>query len=174
MKAHRSSLARDAAFGALGGIIGTVVLEQVAKALYAVESEETKRRQEHVRTLPPYEVMAEKMGNRMLGRELSEPARKRTGLALHWGYGIAAGALYGVLRRRVRAVARIAGAPFSLAFFLLGDELLNLALGTAAPPQEFPWQAHARGLATHAAFTADAEAVCSGADRWTAHRAAVA
>jgi len=33
------------------------------------------------------------------------------------------------------------------AFFLLVDEAAQAALGFAAPPQEFPWQTHARRLA---------------------------
>lgn len=44
------------------------------------------------------------------------------------------------------------GLAFGLAFFLLVDALADTALGLAKPPQAYPWQTHARGLAGHLVF----------------------
>lgn len=155
---------RDALAGALGGALGTVAMEQAGTALYALESEEKKRREEQLRREPPYKVMAAKAA-RAAGRELSEEQKKKAGMALHWAYGLGWGVLYGVLRRRSRPLAFAAGLPFAVLFFAIGDEGVNWALGTAAPPREFPWEAHARGLAGHIVFTAVAEVVCRGLER---------
>lgn len=35
---------------------------------------------------------------------------------------------------------------------LVVDEGANTALGLTAPPHEWPWQAHARGLAAHLVY----------------------
>lgn len=70
-----------------------------------------------------------------------------------------------MLRRRVPALAKAGGLPFATLFYLAGDEGMNWAFGTTAPPREFPWQAHARGFAGHAAFVAVTELVCRSLDR---------
>ena len=155
------TLIKDALAGALGGALGTLAMEQAGTVLYAIESEDKKRREEELRAEPPYQVMAAKAA-RAAGRELSDEQKKKVGMALHWAYGLGWGVLYGVLRRRSRPLALAAGIPFAVLFFAIGDEGLNWALGTTPPPREFPWEAHARGLAAHIAFTAVAEVICRG------------
>jgi hypothetical protein len=78
--------------------------------------------------------------------------------AVHWAMGIAAGAIYGALRNRARAMGVGSGLAYGTAFFLLVDEAAQAALGFAAPPQAFPWQTHARGLAGHLVLGAVLEA----------------
>ncbi len=57
------------------------------------------------------------------------------------------------------------GLVFGLAFWLLIDEGANVALGLTPGPAEFPWQAHARGLAGHLVFGVATEAALALADR---------
>ncbi len=47
------------------------------------------------------------------------------------------------------AIGLGSGLAFGVAVWLAMDETLPVALGLTAPPQRFPWQAHARGLAGH-------------------------
>jgi uncharacterized membrane protein YagU involved in acid resistance len=94
-----------------------------------------------------------------LAVNLDKQQRSRVGTALHWATGIGAGAAYAAARRRWPAIARGAGVPFGLAFFLAVDEGLNTALGFTPPPGRFPWQAHARGAAGHLVFGAVTHAV---------------
>lgn len=74
---------------------------------------------------------------------------------LHWGYGTAWGALYGV----APLLSSSAGLPFGIAFTLIGDEAMNTFAKLTPPTQEFPIDAHVRGLVAHIAWTATAEGI---------------
>lgn len=81
------------------------------------------------------------------------------GQVLHWGYGTAWGALYGVVRRGIPLLSSAAGLPFGIAFTLIGDEAMNTFAKLTPPTQEFPIDAHVRGLVAHIAWTATAEGI---------------
>lgn len=127
--------------------------------LYTLEREDRKHLEKRLRPKPPFMALAAKL-NDSLGLELSDEQEQRFGKGLHWGYGAGWGALYGLLRQRVPVLRRGLGLPFAVAFTLVGDELLNTTLGLTGPASEFPWEAHARGFAGHAGFTAAAELTC--------------
>lgn len=154
---RRYAMARDDALGldmirgGIAGAIATWVMGQVTSYLYELEDQSVRRREEQVRGTPAYQVAAERMA--ALARlSLTEAELSRAGQALHWGLGIGMGALYGALRPRVAGVDAAQGLAFGLAFFLLIDEGMNTAFGFAKPPADYPWQAHARGLAGHLVY----------------------
>lgn len=147
---------QDAALGAIGGLVGTVVMGKVASALYAREPEEKRAREEQLRKEPPFMVLAERLIEQA-GLEVTDERKQRVGTALHWGYGATWGAFYGIVRRRAPALSRAWGIPFGIAFALVGDELMNSVMGLAAPPTEFPIDAHVRGLVAHVGFTVAAD-----------------
>lgn len=89
---------------------------------------------------------------------ISDRQTQQYGKAMHWGVGVAAGALYGLLRNRLLDVGIGSGLGYGLLFWLSMDEAMPLAFGLSAPPQEFPWQTHARGLAGHLVLGAALEA----------------
>jgi uncharacterized membrane protein YagU involved in acid resistance len=142
--------------GAAGGVAGTLAMPYVTSALYKRESEEKKAREEQARKEPPFRVLAGRVVE-LFGLAPTDTRTTLVGQVVHWGYGMAWGALYGVLRRRYPLLARSWGLPFALAFTLLGDEAMNTLMGLTAPPRHFPVDAHLRGLAGHIAFTAAAE-----------------
>lgn len=147
----RNALA-DAVIGAAAGVAASWVMGQATSYLYKHESKEAKQQEEETRDgKMAYGVAAEKAAE-LAGTELSDEQRKTYGSAIHWGLGVGAGAAYGAMRHRVPGVAWGRGIAFGLAFWLLVDEAGNTALGLTPPPQEFPWQAHTRGLAGHLVF----------------------
>ncbi len=150
------SLGTDMVKGAIAGAIATWAMDRAGTYLYELEDEATKRREEEVRQKAPFTVAAEKLA-RLTGASLGDRHLSILGQAINWGIGIGAGALYDALRHRMQGAGRGQGLAFGTAFFLLGDELLNWALGLSAPPSAYPWQAHARGLATHLAYGLVAE-----------------
>ncbi len=158
MKSRQARLLRDITYGAIGGIVGTVMMEQVTTFLYRFESEEKKKKEESLRTEEPPQVMARKLAG-AAGVELSEENRAAFGQILHWGYGMTWGALYGILRQRVPVLSSAAGLPFGILFTLIGDEALNTYAKLTPPPRAFPIEAHLRGLAGHIAWTSTAEGV---------------
>jgi uncharacterized membrane protein YagU involved in acid resistance len=77
---------------------------------------------------------------------------------------MAPAALYAASRKHLPGGVVIRGLAYGLAMFLIEDEVLNPALGVAAPPQKYPWQAHARGLVAHLALGLATEAVLAALD----------
>lgn len=144
-------LARDVMLGALAGAIATWAMGRVTTYLYDRQDPGAREREKAVSGKPAYEVAAEKAA-RLVGLSPSEDDLRRAGQALHWGLGIGAGAIYGALRRRVAGADAAQGLAFGLAFFLVMDEFVNTVFGFAKPPQAYPWQTHARGLAGHLVF----------------------
>jgi uncharacterized membrane protein YagU involved in acid resistance len=154
---RKRSLLKDMLYGAIGGIIGTVVMEQVTDVMYRFESDEKKKKEEWLRSEPPPQAMSRHFTHDVLHVGISEKGLARLGNVVHWGYGMAWGALYGVLHDRVPAFSKAAGLPFGIAFWIVGDELVTTAFKLTPPPQTFPIDAHVRGLAGHLAFTASAD-----------------
>jgi hypothetical protein len=151
--------------GALAGAVATWVMEQVTTYLYEHENRSARRREDEARQgKHAFAVAAEKTAG-LTGIHLSETEQHRLGLAYHWGLGLGAGALYGALRRRVGWLDWGQGTAFGLLFFLLVDEAMNTALGLTPPPQAFPWQAHARGLAGHLVYGVVADTALDALDR---------
>ena len=101
--------------------------------------------------MDPAHVLANRLAD-ALGTPLDPPQPNPVGIAIHYGFGGLMGALYAVLRRQVGFVGAGSGVPFGMTMFFAQDEGLNMALGTAGPPGDYPWQDHARGLAVHGAF----------------------
>jgi len=168
MKSDRN-LCTDLALGALAGAAATWIMGKTTSYLYEKESTQARKREDQARgDKTAYEVAAEKAAH-FAYSQLSEDERKKLGSAIHWSVGIGSGALYALLRRRLagggagRELAT--GALFGTAVWLLLDEVGNVALGLTPGPREFPWQAHARGLAGHLVLGLATEGVLQAADR---------
>ena len=151
--------------GAAAGALGTVVMEQVTSWLYEHENPRAREAYERV-TQGKYvpERTAERIEG-SLGLTLSDSQRQRLAQASHWVVGLAAGATYAVLRQRVRGADRGQGLLFGLAFWALFDEVFTVLMGVAEPPQKYPWQAHALGLAGHVAYGVVADTTLDVLDR---------
>jgi uncharacterized membrane protein YagU involved in acid resistance len=150
-------LFKDLFYGAIGGIVGTLVMAQVTGFLYKFESDEKKKKEESLRTEPPPQAMVRRMTADVLHLKVSDETLSKLGNVVHWGYGMAWGALYGALHERVPAFSKAAGLPFGLVFWLIGDEVVTTVFKITPPPQAFPIDAHMRGLAGHLAFTVSAD-----------------
>lgn len=152
------NLIADLMLGALAGALATWVMDKGTTVLYEREGEETRKRESEARTgKTAYGAAAEKLAG-AAGTELSQKQRQSYGLGIHWALGAGAGALYGVIRRRTPWAALGFGTLYGLLFWLVVDEGANTALGLTPPPQEFPWETHARGLAGHLLYGVAAEA----------------
>ena len=159
------SLIVDVVAGAIAGIAATWVMGRVTTFLYEHEDQQARREEDRARGgQTAYESAAEKAAS-LVGRKLSEQERKAVGSGLHWGLGLGAGAAYGVLRHRMPATRWGSGVAFGTAFWALIDEGANTVLGLTPPPADFPWQAHARGLAGHLAFGLAADSALRVSDR---------
>lgn len=154
---HDRPLAADLVKGAIAGAAATWIMGQATSYLYEREDPVAREREDDARDgKTAYGVAAEK-GAALVGRELGDEERQQLGSGIHWALGIGTGALYGALRGRVPGVGSGFGLTFGTAFWAVVDEGANVALGLTPGPGEFPWEAHARGLAGHLVFGVAAE-----------------
>ena len=144
------SVAADLLKGAIAGAIGVWVMDRVDWFMFRHEDPAARRRTRDVRPggRDPAHVIAGEAA-RLMGVELSSPRQNPAGLGVHYSLGIMPGALYGTLRDRVPGLGAGRGLLYGLGMFVVEDELINPALGVAAGPRRYPWQAHARGLVAH-------------------------
>lgn len=156
----------DAVKGAIAGAVATWAMDRVAWYLYDREDPAALRREERARVggLDVAHVAANKLAGAG-GVTLSPPQPHPAGLAVHYSFGIVPGAIYGVLRRRVPEVSAGRGLAYGLGIFLLLDQVAAVVLGLASRPDAYPWQAHARGLVSHAALGVATETTLEALDR---------
>lgn len=154
------SILTDAIKGAVAGGIAVWAMSQVDWYMYNHEDPQARRQTQRVRPggMDPGHVLANRAADAM-GRELSPRQPNPAGIAVHYMLGIAPGALYGVLQDRAPAIAMGRGSAWGLGMFLIQDELANPVSGLSAPPGDYPWQAHARGLVAHLVYGVVTDAV---------------
>ena len=146
--------------GAVAAAAGVWLMDLVSTAMYGREDEGTKKREEAARVegKDPASVVAGRIAG-MTGGSVLEEREGQAATAIHYALGVVPGALYGVLRPRLPGLGAGRGLAYGLALFVLNDELLGPALGLAAGPTAYPWQAHARGLAAHLVLGVATDAV---------------
>lgn len=88
------------------------------------------------------------------GDEPDEEMRQRLGQAVHWGYGILLGGVYGMLRTDADAPDLVGGLGYGTAAWVLGDELMVPLLGLAKGPTAHSWSDHAKALGAHLVYGA--------------------
>jgi len=154
----------DILLGAIAGAAATWAMDGVTSLLLERQSEEVTERENRVRGKRfAYEIAADKAAG-LAGYHLLNRQRQRIGKGIHWAIGIGSGAIYGALRNRVRYFGIGSGVAYGVALYLLIDEGALTALGLSPPPNAFPWQAHARGLAGHLVLGAVLDAAFDVAD----------
>lgn len=96
---------------------------------------------------------------------LDKQAKHRAGELVHYGFGATWGGLYGLVRAsypRLWSVSGVTG--FSLAVWMLGDNLTLPTLRLAAPPQRYPIGVHGYAIAAHLAYGAGVAGTLAVAD----------
>ncbi len=86
------------------------------------------------------------------GHEPDEETRHRLGQAVHWGYGVLLGGLYGALRPEAGLPDIAGGLGYGTAAWVLGDEVMVPLLGLSEGPTAHPWQEHATALGAHLVY----------------------
>ncbi|WP_181297551.1 DUF1440 domain-containing protein [Pseudomonas sp. Q2-TVG4-2] len=140
-----------AVVGATAGAIAVWAMDRLDWFAYNHVSEKARERTVAARPqgMDPAHVMVDKIAG-VTGKDISQP--HPAGLAAHYSLGILPGALYGAMYRKVPVLSAGRGSAFGLGLFLMQDEGLNAVTGLSGKPQEYPWQAHARGLVAHVVY----------------------
>jgi hypothetical protein len=160
MDMSNDSTINKVVLGAVAGGVATWVMDRVDWVMFENEDQQARRRTEQVRPggMDPAHATVNTIAEAM-GTELTPKQPNPAGIAMHYGLGIAPGALYGALRENFPVIAAGRGSLFGLAVFLLNDELLNTVSGSGADPRDYPWQAHGRGLVSHLVYGMATDAV---------------
>jgi hypothetical protein len=94
-------------------------------------------------------------------RPLSREEKSKAGPILHYAFGTAMGALYGLTTEYFPEAHAGFGTIFGTLLFALADETALPLAGFSGKPGDYPISSHLRALASHVVYGASAEAVRS-------------
>lgn len=153
MSNKKRSLVADLFIGAIGGVIGTLLMDQASKAMYSLEDPKTQKYEETLRNdeYPP-EVLAGKAIKLATGEQPAAEIKEKLAMPIHTGLGAAAGAVFGAVSRQISAPAVAAGIGFGVVLWAMLDEVGVPLAGLSPLSFKFPWQNHARALANHIVY----------------------
>ncbi len=158
--------------GALGSLVGLAVMGLFFRAVGALsgDPEETGNRDplEEQDELDDISIAGQKTRNdepatetigrlayeKATGHEPEEVVRHRLGHAVHWGYGVLVGAIYGAMRPEADAPDLMVGLGYGTALWVIGDEVIVPVLGLAKGPTAHSIPDHAKGLGAHLVYGA--------------------
>jgi putative membrane protein len=102
---------------------------------------------------------AEVVASATTGRGLSPSEQDVAGPMMHYGFGVAVGAVYGALAEARPEVTRFGGVPFGLGVWASADEVAVPAAGLSSAPWDRPLRAHSYSMLSHAVYGLTTEAV---------------
>ncbi len=152
--------------GALAGAAGVWVMDRVTWFLYRKEGQAERDQEDEARVfdLDVAHALVRRVA-KLTGSDHGQEQPNAAGLVVHYGLGVAPGALYAKLRRSQPWLGAGAGFLYGLALWAINDEVMTRVLGIAGPADEYPWQAHARGVAGHVALGMGTDVVLNVLDR---------
>lgn len=149
--------AARAVTGAVSGFAATLVMDKVGTIFWErAMPPETQAEERRVEPKFPLTVLGERIAERF-GLSPSDRWGASISDAMHWGIGIACGALHGLLEERL-PIERAGAQPVALGMLAV-DEFGFSAAGLAPWPAAFPWQTHARATLAHVTYGASLAAV---------------
>ncbi len=155
----RMTTTRFVARAISAGLLAAAATAAVDRVLDPLVSDDQRCREKRVRDASPHRVAGPRAAEALTGRRLDDRGARAARLGFTVTYGVAWGLVYAAVRRRFPAMARFAGLPFAVPFFLACDGAIAPALGLSPTPVGIPWQLNAKELANHVAWTAAAEGV---------------
>lgn len=144
MKAERS-LVKGLVAGVVAGLVATAAKSVVEKFFPP---------RVHGEPEPP-EALAEKIA----GHSLEDGTKAAAGEAIHWGFGVAAGAAYGALAEYFPAATDKEGATFGLTLMTLMHETSLPAMDLAEPVEEQSVRERSSEATSHLVYGIVAERV---------------
>ena len=177
-------LVKGAIAGAVGGIVGTLAMAAfqqlwmrttttLAERFSGEPSDEDRNRlknagvgegeypqsepRSHHHHNSPSERLVETVYREVIHRPASRRTMKIGGSAIHFGFGAAAGAVYGAAAEVEPRVTIGEGTLFGTAVFIAADEIALPLTGLAEPPHRTPARRHLYALFSHFAYGAATE-----------------
>lgn len=146
-------LALTVVAGFTAGALGVWALDRLDWFMWDQEDKVARARTTAVRPNgePPAQALVSKI-EEATGKHLQPGAHEAASQVVHYSIGIAPAIGYALLRDKLPMSGVARGALYGAGLFLAQDEVLNTVTGLGAKPQDYPWQAHARGIVAHTAY----------------------
>lgn len=162
MTRRSPNLYRGLLFGAIAGATAAWTMNQ----FQALLSKATERRQHGARSSDQSQDSedatmraADRIAQRIHFRPLTHEEKAKAGPVVHYAFGTAMGALYGVTAEYFPEARAGFGTIFGALLFALADETAVPLAGFSGGPTKYPVSSHLRALASHVVYGASAEAV---------------
>lgn len=162
------SWCRGVLSGAIGGLVGTIMMTQFQSAWSKAAQElKPERRNDLPESDGEKEDATMKAAGKiaaLAGRELSHDTKKKLGPVVHYGFGTLQGAIYGTALEAVgeRGGGLLAGLAFGAALFALADEVAVPYFELGSKPSETPLKSHVYALAAHLVYGLSTEVARKG------------
>ncbi|MFO7565661.1 MAG: hypothetical protein R6X02_23665 [Enhygromyxa sp.] len=161
---------RSAACGLIGGAVGVSAMNASMKLsgkLLRIEAKPPRRKlrkgespswsqigEHHEGDEPATAALGRVVYEGLTGQRPSEETKQRLSTALHWGYGLTVGALYGLIRGRKRWLITdaVGGLSYGVGLWVFGDMLAVPLLGLADKPTRYRLRVHAHALSGHLVY----------------------
>jgi putative membrane protein len=156
---------KGAAAGAIGGLVGSWVMNEVSPVIDKIASAAGNGQQQKQTANSEQEpedatmITAEKISEAVAGIRLSKEQKKKGGSIVHYAFGALTGAVYGAVAEILPSVTSLAGLPYGAALFVGVDEVTLSVLGLTKMPNEYPLSSHLSGLGQHLVYGATTEFV---------------
>lgn len=163
-----SDVVTDLVKGAIAGAVAVWAMDRVGWWMWNREDPAALRQEREARVegMDPAHVTANRVAE-AAGTSLTPRQPHPAGIGVHYAIGMAPAMAYAALRDQIPALGAGRGLLYGLGLFLIVDEGVVPALGLTGGPTEYPWQAHARGLASHLVLGAVTDAALDLLDQVT-------
>jgi hypothetical protein len=164
--------------GAVGGIAGVAAMNLYQRGVKPLldrsNNGEDGRARRHDISLIGRQHRFQESSTAALGRIIHEKmtktepddrTQKQLSNAVHWGYGITMGGIYGLVRGKRRNEDPIGGLGYGMALWIIGDELAVPLLGLAEGPRAYAKTLHAESLGAHIVYGIATAAVAQSVRR---------
>jgi hypothetical protein len=157
---------KSIAAGALGGLVASYVMNRFSAAVHSARSfvsecadkgsadpsSSGNLSQAHPGADDATVKAARAISDHLLAEPLAPEGEKEVGLAVHYFFGIAAGAAYGGLNAAFPVTSIGRGLPYGIAIWLLANEVGTPLSGLSKPPWQVPAFSHVSALANHVIY----------------------
>lgn len=136
--------------GAVAGVVGTWVMDLATWAIYRQQAPMTLEQEASARIYghDPAHAAARHLA-RAVGSDAAQEQPNAAGIFIHYQLGLGPGAAYAKLREKYPWITAGKGALWGAALYVTNDLLAARLLRLAGPQEDYPWQAHARGVVGH-------------------------
>jgi Protein of unknown function (DUF1440) len=165
------------AAGVIGGLAGGFVMNQFQSLWSHLTGDEKDSEQAHTpkqsgrktdgdeerqsddgMDAPATIKLASTISENVFDHELDGGEKEAAGMAVHYGFSLVTGGIYGVAAELAPDATVGAGAPFGAAVWLIADEIAVPLAGLSKGPTAYPLSKHAYSLASHFVYGVTTEA----------------